>query len=80
MSEFFAKDLVARMNYITNGNSTFAQQKIGEGIFESLKRLLNGKFKSLKCYLMGSYAYGTALEDSPIDIYLDLSKFCHSNH
>lgn len=76
-TEFFAKDLSARINFISKSNSTFGKNNTADLLMKQVITLLGKKFNNIKtCRLIGSRAYETAIDDNtPVDIYLDLRKF-----
>lgn len=76
-TEFFAKDLSARISFISKSNSTFGQNKTADILMKQVITLLDKKFDNkVKCRLIGSRAYETAIDDkTPVDIYLDLREF-----
>lgn len=76
-TEFFAKDLSARISFISKSNSTFGKNKTADLLMKKVIALLDKKFNNkVKCRLIGSRAYETAIDnDTPVDIYLDLRKF-----
>lgn len=75
--EFFATDLSARISFISKMNLTFGKKNTADLLMKQVIALLDKKFKNkVKCRLIGSRAYETAIDnDTPVDIYLDLRKF-----
>lgn len=74
-AEFFTGDLSALISLIVSRNVRHEKVSIHKKVIDSIEDALKGKFKTLKCHLIGSHVYNIAKGGlAPLDIYLDLRE------